>query len=213
MQEEFWIEKWDREEIGFHQQTPNSYLQEFGTKFFDKGKTVFVPLCGASIDMKWLMDQGLNVVGVELSEKATQWFFEAHNLDVQIIEKDGFKIYESDKIKIYTGDIFTFKDWNNIHYIYDRASIVALPKAMREQFANLICENLGHTSVFMISFSFDNEELGPPFSVDSDQIKTYFSDIFEIQLVKEISTQNPPMHGGALSYMKDSLYFLIPKVS
>tara|TARA_Y100000768_G_scaffold381206_1_gene359507 strand:+ start:13758 stop:14399 length:642 start_codon:yes stop_codon:yes gene_type:complete len=212
VKEEFWMEKWNREDIGFHQQAPNSYLQEFGTQFFEAGKTVLVPLCGASIDMKWLKDQGLNIVGVELSEKATQWFFETHNLELKITELDGFKIYESENIKIYTGDIFTFKDWDNIDYVYDRASIVALPKDMREQYVSLINKNLSHTSIFMISFSFDNEELGPPFSVDSEKIKRYFSDLFEIERVKEVRTENPPIHGGVLPYIKDSLYFLNPKV-
>ena len=42
--------------------------------------SVFVPLCGKTLDMVWLSEQGFNVVGCEISEVAAQQFFNENNI-------------------------------------------------------------------------------------------------------------------------------------
>ncbi len=39
------------------------------------GSRVLVPLCGKSVDLLWLVGQGCDVTGVELSEIAVRAFF------------------------------------------------------------------------------------------------------------------------------------------
>ena len=77
MNKDFWLERWDRQEIGFHQADVNRYLLQYwnqATKLHVNTK-VFVPLCGKSLDMLWLKNQGYSVTGIELSEKAINDFF------------------------------------------------------------------------------------------------------------------------------------------
>lgn len=215
MQEQFWIDKWTKEEIGFHQNSPHHFLKSFGKDFFHSKQTVFVPLCGASVDMIYLRDLGLKVVGVELSEKAVLRFFEENQLSYETSEVSSFKTYRSEKIEIYVGDMFKLGElskniWSEIDCIYDRASIVALPQDLRLTYTEMIKKSLSNAACFLISFSFDNEEVGPPFSVDYNKLVSYYQGTFNLKLVKETEAKNPPMHGGILSYLKESLYYMTP---
>ena len=47
------------------------------------GSRIFAPLCGKSKDMAWLMEQGYQVLGVELSEIAARSFLEESGLEGQ----------------------------------------------------------------------------------------------------------------------------------
>lgn len=49
------------------------YLFVLGIK---KGGCIFVFLCGKMLDIKWLLDNGYEVVGVELSELVIMVLFE-----------------------------------------------------------------------------------------------------------------------------------------
>ena len=65
----YWYERWREGRIGFHLNDTNPNL----TEWFDRldlkpGSRIFVPLCGKSVDMLWLVEQGMEVVGVELLE-------------------------------------------------------------------------------------------------------------------------------------------------
>lgn len=71
-----WIQRWKEGKIGWHRQQPNSKLIEFiDCLELQQGDCVFVPLCGKSVDMLYLLDQGYQVLGVELSELAAEQFF------------------------------------------------------------------------------------------------------------------------------------------
>uniref|UniRef100_A0A914VBA6 Thiopurine S-methyltransferase n=1 Tax=Plectus sambesii TaxID=2011161 RepID=A0A914VBA6_9BILA len=73
-----WSQRWDDRKIGFHLSEANSIL----VKNFEqvKGSTVFVPLCGKTLDMLWLAQQGCTVIGVEAVGKAIEEFFEENGI-------------------------------------------------------------------------------------------------------------------------------------
>ena len=49
-----------------------------------KNGHVFVPLCGKSVDMLWFAKQGLDVIGIELSEIAVTQFFAENDLQATV---------------------------------------------------------------------------------------------------------------------------------
>ena len=57
MEKDFWLERWELEQTGFHQNETNPYLQQYWQQM-DNASQVFVPLCGKSLDMLWLAKQG-----------------------------------------------------------------------------------------------------------------------------------------------------------
>lgn len=85
MQSEFWLERWERGEIGFHLDDINPYLRQYWPQMqLAVGSRVLVPLCGKSLDLMWLRDQGYRVAGVELSRQAVEAFFREAGLVPQV---------------------------------------------------------------------------------------------------------------------------------
>ena len=75
MQPEFWHDRWDRNQIGFHLQQVNPYLPRLWPALgLEQGGCVLVPLCGKSLDMSWLAANGHEVLGVELTQTAVEQF-------------------------------------------------------------------------------------------------------------------------------------------
>lgn len=85
MQADFWLERWEQNQIGFHEKEINSHLQNFWDKLkIPTGSKIFVPLCGKSSDMLWLLSKGFQVFGVELSPLAVKNFFAENSLEAQV---------------------------------------------------------------------------------------------------------------------------------
>ena len=76
MDANFWHQRWERNETAFHQREANPLL----VKYFDalslsKGSRVFLPLCGKTLDIHWLLSNGYRVAGSELSDVAVKQLF------------------------------------------------------------------------------------------------------------------------------------------
>jgi thiopurine S-methyltransferase len=63
-------------------------------------------LCGKSLDMLWLAEQGHRVLGVELSELAITQFFSEHQLTPAVHESAQGRHYVAGQIELICGDIF-----------------------------------------------------------------------------------------------------------
>ncbi len=88
MQHEFWHERWQQNQIGFHQQEVNPFLQGYWPSLkADPSDQVFVPLCGKSHDLLWLRAMGHHVVGVELSPLAVDSFFSENSLRANVSKR------------------------------------------------------------------------------------------------------------------------------
>src|SRR5690606_13548958 len=99
--EEFWQERWARNEIGFHLKEFNPYLRRHWSRLaLAEGAQVLVPLCGKSLDLIWLAGQGLQVLGVELSERAVEAFFAEQGLQPTVTRQAAFRIYRCGSLEI-----------------------------------------------------------------------------------------------------------------
>lgn len=180
MKPTFWHNRWENQQIGFHQSDVNIHLVNYLPDLkLNIGDTIFVPLCGKSLDLLWLYRQGFNVIGCELVESAVQAFFEENKLNYKIsFISSEIKLYETldQKIKIYQGDFFklTSELFDPIHAIYDRASLIAFPPEMRMDYVNhlkkLFIKNF---KMLLVALEYGENELkGPPFSVTTSEITT-----------------------------------------
>ncbi|NNG13294.1 MAG: thiopurine S-methyltransferase, partial [Halobacteria archaeon] len=80
MNPDFWHERWQANQIGFHQDEINPYLVRYWPELeIGMAGRVLVPLCGKTRDMIWLRDQGFSVVGIEVSPIAVEAFFAENN--------------------------------------------------------------------------------------------------------------------------------------
>ena len=215
MEPEFWIERWQRNEIGFHQDRINPYLEQFwGDLIAGSHSQVFVPLCGKSQDMVWLRKRGHSVVGVELSLIAVENFFVEQQIVPARCEIDGLILFESQGYKIYCGDYFALKSQHlsQVHAAYDRASLVALPPPLRARYAQHLAQILTPgTQILLVALDYPAQQMqGPPFSVNDAEVRALYGDMFTVQslLVRNALDDNPRFKERGLTRLEDRVYAL-----
>lgn len=130
MLQDFWLNRWEENRTGWHLSRANDNLiKHFSALKLKSGNRVFIPLCGKTLDIHWLLKQGFQVVGVELSELAVKQLFKNLELFPEVTQLGAFKSYHSDGLNVLVGDFFdlTATNLGPIDAIYDRAALVALP--------------------------------------------------------------------------------------
>lgn len=218
MEADFWHARWEKNEIGFHQSKINSYLQQFWPLLnAPHDKAVFVPLCGKSIDMIWLRTQSYPVLGIELSTIAVQDFFKEQNITPSIMPQGHFERYESEGIALLAGDFFelTADDLAHCGSVYDRASLVALPPAMRQQYAGHFAKIVPpQASTLLITFEYNqSERAGPPFAVLEEEVHALYDTHFKVDLWLDVDIlpQSPGFKNAGITYLHEKVYCLRPK--
>ncbi len=215
MKKEFGLERWEREETGFHQDEINPYLRQYWQELHAaKGCEVFVPLCGKSRDMLWLREQGHEVLGVELSAIASQAFFSENGYTTRRSASGKFNRYEADGIRILCGDFFDLRkeDLARVSAVYDRASLIALPQDMRERYARHLADILPPaTPILLITLDYPQHEMpGPPFAVSAGEVQALYRGYAEVQLLAEVDAmpQNPRFRERGASRLQENIFVL-----
>jgi thiopurine S-methyltransferase len=188
MEHGFWQQRWEKREIGFHEGVPNALLvKHFADLALPAGATVFLPLCGKTRDIHWLLSRGFRVVGAELSEIAVEQLFS--ELQVEPVKSAAGPLtrYSADSIAILQGDIFgvTADALGRVDLIYDRAALVALPQDMRTRYAAHIADVTRTAPQFLITFVYDQSKMdGPPFSVGSAEVRRLYESVYDLVLLE-----------------------------
>lgn len=184
MDKQFWLGRWNDHNIGFHRDEYSENLTQYWDQFAQTTEPVFVPLCGKSKDLLFLAERGHKVIGVELSQKAIIDFFEGNGISFIKSEKDGLILYHSDLIDIFHGDFFDLKFAHlmSVKYVYDRASLVALPEDIRIRYVQFFCRELSSASIFLETINNKDSEKSPPFYVSNIWIDQHFT-AFQRELI------------------------------
>ncbi len=199
-----WIERWQEGRIGWHEEKGNASLRKYWRA---TGRRVLVPLCGKTPDMKWLADQGNEVIGVELSELAIEAFFAEQEIDHTILRGELRAHQAVDRsITIYCGDYFDLKSIRcDAHY--DRGALGAVPPNMRPAYAAHTSQLLEkNAEQLLVTLDYDQTITnGPPFSVPAEELLAYWSDLTCVDSRDDIEN-GPP------KFVKDGLTELIERV-
>lgn len=184
MEHSFWHDRWESGRIGFHQEEPNKLLvTHFHALGLADRSRVFLPLCGKTRDIAWLLSQGYRVAGAELSEMAIRQLFEELEVEPAISDLGNFRRYSAPDIDIFVGDVFALTKvmLGPVDGVFDRAAFVALPEHMRAEYAPHIAHISGKAPQLLITFEYDTSVLdGPPFSIDSGEIEQRYGDSYDI---------------------------------
>ncbi|MCU1720798.1 thiopurine S-methyltransferase [Pseudomonas sp. 5P_5.1_Bac1] len=185
MHADFWHKRWERNQIGFHQEQVNSYLAQYWPSLgINAGGRVLVPLCGKSLDLAWLAGQGLRVLGVELSQRAVEDFFAEQQLEPERFEHGAFTCYRSEGIELWCGDFFQLSaaDVADCVGLYDRAALIALPPEMRERYAAHLATILpAGCGAVLVTMDYDQSQLdGPPFAVTDEEVRRLYTPRWQI---------------------------------
>lgn len=189
MDADFWYRSWESGRQGFHQTEVNPLLQRYWPDLnVAQGGHVFVPLCGKSLDMLWLWQQGYKVLGVELSPLAIDQFFGENGLTASRTAAGPFTQYTSDGLTILRGNFFDLVPTHTAECIaaYDRAALVALPVDFRPRYAAHMAALLRpQAQLLLIAFDYPQHEMsGPPFSVPDEEVIALYEPNFDIVRVR-----------------------------
>lgn len=197
MNTDFWLERWSRNEIGFHQRRFNEYLVEYWPVLrIDPRATAFVPLCGKSLDMRWLRQhEGHPVLGIEIARNACAEFFTDWNVQPKIETRGSFESFTAQGVTVLCGDFFALQpsDVTSVGGVFDRAALIALPTELRQRYANKLRELLEpKTVVLLIAPEYAQEQMkGPPFAVGESEIHSLFAGC-KIEMLAEVDVTDVP---------------------
>lgn len=214
MDAQFWINAWNEGRTGFHLEKYNPKLLEFFPRLNPQvGQKVLVPLCGKTKDMLWLHENKLHVHGVELHQHAVESFFSENKLTPEIKSDETFTHFSYQNMIVSSGDFFKLDEKNIYDYIYDRASLVALPQSMRDEYVNVVTRALKpHGQYLLIVYDYDQNEMqGPPFSISEDEIYRLYKNEFSIELLKSEELTEGNSRLSAVKSMKEKVYLLRKK--
>ena len=217
MDPEFWLERWQRGETGWHQEEINCHLREYWPQMqAAAGTRVLVPLCGKTLDLLWLASRGDRVLGVEISRLAVEAFFEENGLNPSLTEEAPFVRYRVDELEILCGDFFQLSaaHLEAVGAVYDRASLIALPPALRQRYATHL-DGILPTRVprLLITLEYDQRLMsGPPFSVHRDEVDALFSGRHRITPLAgfDVLDESPRFRARGLTQLVERVYRLDP---
>jgi thiopurine S-methyltransferase len=202
MNPDFWKQRWQENQIGFHQAAPTPLLlKHWPSLDVPIGAKVFVPLAGKSLDMLWFASQGHRVLGVELSKLAVEQFFAEHGLQPDIETTRYGTHYRAGDIEIINSDAFGLDEaaLRDCAAVFDRAALIALPPRMRQRYANELYAKLppGCRGLLVTLDYPQDEREGPPFAVPEAEVQSLFARDWTIELLQRRPI--PREHPGYVS--------------
>ncbi|QUJ68882.1 thiopurine S-methyltransferase [Photobacterium sp. GJ3] len=211
MDSEFWHNRWAENRIGFHLSETNPVLPQFWPQLgISRDETVFVPMCGKSLDLTWLAERHHQVIGVELSEIAVRAYFSEH-LYIPTVTTlgNGHTLYEFDEVRIYCGDFFTVPV-DTVDAVYDRAALIAMPEKMRESYVqHLLSRVKPGGKILLVTLDYPQQEMsGPPFSVPAPDVESLFKGCDVKHLGREDADASHPRMQQGLSRFAEEVWLI-----
>lgn len=190
MDSNFWLKKWDDNQIGFHEDQANRLLvRHFDELEISDGGRIFLPLCGKTRDIAWLLSRGCRVAGVELSQLAIEQLFADLEMQPTVSQVGNLKRFSATNIDVFVGDFFELAADNlgPVDAIYDRAALVALPESMRVHYIEHLTGVTRRAPQLLICFEYDQTRMaGPPFSIRESDLTPCYSPYYELALIERI---------------------------
>lgn len=195
MEPDFWHARWENSQIGFHEGNPNALLVKHLPRLsLAPGARIFLPLCGKTRDIFWLLSQGFKVAGAELSALAVEQLFAELGIAPVISAAGPLTHYSAPALDIFQGDIFDLsrQALGPVDAIYDRAALVALPASMRARYAAHLMDLTATAPQLLLCFEYDQSLVnGPPFSVAPEETRALYGAAYGVSLL-----ESTPLAGG-----------------
>ncbi|XP_062506767.1 probable thiopurine S-methyltransferase [Corticium candelabrum] len=169
------------------------YIDELTSK--REGVRILLPLCGDTFDMKWLVDRGHRVVGVEASETAILKFFSTHEIEYKVEPVEGIEnasVYKAcdDRLQIFQCDFFavTKETIGMFDSIWDFGALVAIPPERRQEYVDIIKALLSSKGRIILETIYHREKNkfdGPPFTVEDEKVAELYAPYFDFKFLTQ----------------------------
>jgi thiopurine S-methyltransferase len=216
VQPDFWHERWRSGQIGFHQPSVDRQLMRHWPALrLAAGSRVFVPLCGKSLDMLWLLERGHRVIGVEISATALEAFCMENGIAARRRSRDGFEVYEAANLELYCGDFFALTPalLEDVTAVYDRAALISWRDDLRESYVRHLVGLLKPgTQLLLHALEYPQAQMaGPPFSLDRGEIERLFAPCCSIRELdrRNILASEPRMQARGVRSLFEVCYLMV----
>lgn len=220
MDTEYWLQRWQEGRTGWHHNEVMPLLEKhWPVLAIPPPARVLVPLCGKTLDMLWLAQHGLRVLGVDVSPLAVESFLAENHLRARTRADPAGTHYEITNppgggIEIINGDLFGIAAtvFEGCAAFYDRAATIALPASMRERMANEVYARLPASSqglLIVLDYP-QHEKEGPPFSVDAAEVRRLFESGWDIDQLerRDILASQPQFSEQGVTALHTAVYRL-----
>ncbi|HEX5125443.1 MAG TPA: thiopurine S-methyltransferase [Rhodocyclaceae bacterium] len=211
----YWLDRWARNEISFHQREANSHLTYFWHELgLPSDASVFVPLAGKSRDMLWLRSHGHPVLGVELSNLAVEAFFREAGLLATNTRQGVFERSEAQGLVVLNGDFFALRaeDITGVRAIYDRGALVAFSATERPRYVAQMADLLpAGSKTLLIVVEYDQSQVdGPPFAVSEAEVRQLYGATHDIRVLHEedVLTSSLKFRAASMPWILEKVYLL-----
>ena len=148
----YWGKRWDENRTGWHRPVVNPALKKYFKQLTNsdipenfeesdfkctlKNEQFYVPLCGKTMDIPFLLRVGYRVFGVEAVKSAIEALATEHSLDLKLNEKESIYSTHDGRLRIYYGDLFTcpLEKWGPYDYVWDRGALIAVEYVARKPY-------------------------------------------------------------------------------
>ena len=190
MDADFWHRKWANDDIGFHEGAVNPLLvRHWPALSLAEGARVFLPLCGKTLDIHWLLANGYRVAGAELSRLAVDQLFAELGVEPVVSRRGPVEHHGAPGLDIFVGDIFAVSAGlrGAVDAIYDRAALVALPEDMRRRYSAHLAAITAGAPQLLVCFEYDQSLMaGPPFSIAGEEVMRHYCEAYEVTLLERV---------------------------
>lgn len=215
--QQYWLNRWDNNEIGFHLTFVSEQFSSFAKdilKTLPKPARVFFPLCGKSLDMVETLKMGHQVIGIEISEKAIKEFAVENHISLEkCVEVYGQVSFQGNNITIYCQDLFDIIiEPHVVDFIFDRAALVAIDPAYRLKYTKILSSLLKpNGQMMLVSLYYNKAQMdGPPYSIPEEEISALFMSSFSIKKLhsEEVIHRNENLKSKGLDSLISSTYLM-----
>ncbi|MFL0808745.1 MAG: thiopurine S-methyltransferase [Oceanobacter sp.] len=220
MNQDFWLERWHKMEIGFHLPEVNAVLLKYAERFPEPdGQHILVPLCGKTVDIIWLLERGYRVTGIELSDIALKELAEqietVFGWTLDYTASDAGACWKHERVTLIQGDFFavTPEQLGPVALVYDRAALVALPAPMRGDYVQHLKSLSPLADQFLVTLDYDQQRMdGPPFALSDDEVQQHYTATHSLEAMEErqLIENEPRFRARGLESFIQRCYWLKP---
>ena len=176
-----WAKMWTEGKTDFHSdKLCDFFIKHVAMLINDRqGIKIFVPLCGKAVEMKWLWENGHEIVGVECGEVALKQFFEEQKIEFSVDEIPSIegKLYKSkdNKIRPYCCDMYKFSSSVECGFdaVWDCGALNAINLDDQEKYIHIIKSIMGDNC---INLTIIDDVVDWEIPVNFEKLKIWFKD-------------------------------------
>ena len=182
--ETFWNNKYNKNEIGWDLKSPSNPLKEYIDQINDKAIKILIPGCGNAYEAEYLLEKGYtNITLIDISEAVV------NNI------KEKFK--NNSEIRVLLQDFFELEEQFDL--ILEQTFFCALDPKLRKDYSkkmNQLLTKNGKLVGVLFNREFNQNE--PPFGGNKTEYITYFNDYFDFKTMENCYNSIPPRAGNEL---------------